>query len=171
MVKLAHVPNGISEIKSYYGNPDKDSNWILDKDYYATLVNVKLPFPVKISWDPKTIVQNTAMHPLVVDSFVGALTDIMNFKGLQYLQDNKYDYFGGCFCFRKMVGYPALSVHSWGCAIDWCPDIGRFGSWDDQAKYPKFIAEAFMERGWDWGGNWSKKYQPDAMHFQACTGY
>jgi hypothetical protein len=78
------------------------------------------------------------------------------------------DLFGGCFNFRFMCGAHNLSTHSWGIAVDYLPDRGRLGSREDAETYPQHVREAFVKRGFVWGGDWKT---PDAMHYQACMGY
>lgn len=58
-----------------------------------------------------------------------------------------------------------LSLHSWGCCIDFDPKLNGVGPVENSKLYqhPEFV-EVFEDAGWTWGGRW-KRY-PDAMHFQ-----
>jgi hypothetical protein len=172
MTSLSPVPRGLAEIRAAYGDPDADGDLTLDPLFpIERLVIVPAPYPMRVAWKPDRVVKNIQCNGEVADSLVEALTEIRDYKGEAYLYDNHFDYWGGCFCFRKMVGYDALSVHSWGCAVDICPQIGRFGNLNDALEFPTFIVSAFEARGWVWGGRWRAPWNPDAMHFQACRGY
>lgn len=172
MISLSPVPRGIEQIRVTYGDPDADRNVTLDPEWFrANITTVEPPYPMRVSWNPDTVVNRIQCHKAVALSLLDALKAIRDFKGEAYLYDHHYDYWGGCFNFRQMRGYPALSVHSWGCAVDVCPQLGRFGNLDDALTYPEFITMAFEVRGWRWGGRWRAPYSPDGMHFQACSGY
>ncbi len=172
MISLTTVPRGLDEIVATYGNPDANGDLVLDPEFVRDqLVVVDAPYPLRVAWRPEREVTRIQCHRLVAPSLVDALTEIRDYQGVEYLRDNRLDYWGGCFCFRKMVGYDALSVHSWGGSVDICPQIGRFGNLHDAETFPAFIAAAFEARGWSWGGRWRDPWKPDAMHMQACRGY
>jgi hypothetical protein len=169
---LSPVPDGLAAINALYGNPDRDGDWVLDPDFIREqLVVIPLPYQMRLSWSPGAIISRVQCHRLVAESLTAALQEVLEFVGLTELQAREWDRWGGCFEFRKMRGYAARSVHSWGCAVDLNPDCGRFGHREDIATYPIAIRDAFRRRGWDWGGAWPQKYSADAQHFQACRGY
>ncbi len=67
----------------------------------------------------------------------------------------------GCFNVRTQRGaQQAMSLHSWGLAIDinaaWNPFHGK-------PTMPQMIVTCFERNGFDWGGRFEK---PDGMHFQ-----
>jgi len=67
----------------------------------------------------------------------------------------------GCFNIRKIRGGNAMSLHSWGIAID----VNAFEN--GLGKQPKLSPEfvkCFTDNGFDWGGNWVSR--KDGMHFQ-----
>jgi hypothetical protein len=66
----------------------------------------------------------------------------------------------GCFNIRKIRGGNAMSLHSWGLAID----VNAFenGLNAEPKLSPQFV-KCFTDAGFDWGGIWNRK---DAMHFQ-----
>jgi hypothetical protein len=148
-----------------YGNPDANGDGILDPDWFReNIVVFEAPFPMVLSWRPKDMTRHFQAHRLAGGRIVSALSRIAAAHGLPYLRDHKLDRWGGCFNFRLIRGGDELSVHAWGAAVDWCPDIGRMGSAEDAATYPRFIVEAFEAEGFYWGGNW--KVRPDPMHFE-----
>lgn len=66
----------------------------------------------------------------------------------------------GCFNIRKIRGGNAMSLHSWGIAVD----VNAFEN--GLSKEPKLSAgfvKCFTDAGFDWGGTWTRK---DGMHFQ-----
>lgn len=172
MISLSPVPRGLAEIIDVYGNPDQNGDFILDPEWFReNIVKVTAPYPMRLSWRPETVIHEIQCHKSVAGSLLDALTEIRDYKGEAYLYDKHYDYWGGCFNFRQMRGYPALSVHSWGAAVDICPQIGRYGYVNDALAFPPIIVRAFEARGWSWGGRWRAPWVPDAMHFQAVFGY
>jgi hypothetical protein len=172
VISLLKVPHGLAEIVATYGDPDTNDDAQPDAQFERDqLIVVELPFPMVIPWRPADQVRRVKVHRLIAASLVDALQEVLEKVGLEELQAMKWDRWGGCYCFRQMRGYPALSVHSWGCAVDICPDLGRFGHREDIATFPHSYVFAFASRGWDWGGSWPAKWGADAMHFQACTGY
>lgn len=75
----------------------------------------------------------------------------------------------GGYCARHQRNDPSLplSIHSYGAAFDVNWDKNPMGKKLVTDIPPAFIA-AFVENGWEWGGNWSSI--KDAMHFQFATG-
>ena len=89
---------------------------------------------------------------------LAALANVVN-RG--FAEDLKM--WNGCYIVRKKRGALALSLHSWGVAIDLNQATNQFG------KTPTLSAgfvKCFTDAGFDWGGMWSK---PDGMHFQLRT--
>lgn len=66
----------------------------------------------------------------------------------------------GCFNIRKIRGANAMSLHSWGIAVD----VNAFsnGLGKEPTLSPGFV-KCFTDAGFDWGGIWKRK---DGMHFQ-----
>jgi hypothetical protein len=73
--------------------------------------------------------------------------------------------FGGAYNFRVMRGGSSLSMHAYGCAVDFDPARNGFGSRNPYLAKCPAVLEAFKREGWTWGGTWKK---PDGMHFQAA---
>lgn len=72
---------------------------------------------------------------------------------------------GGGYNFRLMRGSTRLSMHSWGCAVDFDPARNGFGdSTPNFENYPAVLS-AFAAECWTWGGQWTRA---DGMHWQAA---
>lgn len=167
MVKLEYVPTGLVEILAHYGNPDADGDFIPDQSWVKrNLRRFRLPYPLRLSWRPDTLVQTVLAHRLVGDAIVDALDEIGQVHGGRYLEQNQLNRFGGIYNARLKRGINEPSTHTWGIAIDLNPDKAPLG--EDPSGQPDFIVQAFKKRGFVWGGEFNR---PDGMHFQAARGY
>lgn len=161
-IKLDYVPK-YTELNDHYGKcngetGDTDPDW---KD--KNIVIGFLPFPLRMSWKVDGIVTKIALHRKVIDSFLDAMQEIKNYKGVSYLMANGYDIFGGGFCNRIMRGSnQKVSTHAWGIAVDLNPQLAPYG--EKVNNQPAFIVEAFEKRGWVWR-------KADYMHVMACRQY
>lgn len=163
MIKIYDVPHGIDEIVRKYGHPGREA---LDEEWYEKYTDVfELPVEMKLSWAPETRVRRLRAHREVGLSLVDAIAEVAWHYRERW---EEFNHLGGVFNYRRKRGSGELSLHSWGVAIDLNPHLGRLGSREDAATYPRVIVEIFEERGWRWGGRWAR---PDAMHFQAAEGY
>jgi hypothetical protein len=100
---------------------------------------------------PKKIYCNRDMRAPLLN----ALTNVVS-RGLS-AQIKTYD---GCFNIRKMRGLGAMSLHSWGIAIDINATRNQLGKVPSMT--PEFV-ECFTDAGFEWGGKWARM---DGMHFQ-----
>lgn len=81
--------------------------------------------------------------------------------------------YGGGHVFRLMTGGRSLSMHSYGCALDFDPP--RNGWKDRTPRFRQFpaVLDAFAREGWKWGGDWDGDGRSDderycdGMHWQA----
>lgn len=160
MIKLETVPNGKDEIIQVYGSPH-------DLDFWQKYMKIfDLPYPMRLSWELETKVSRIWIHKKIGAAVVNALTEIKQFKSYYYLVENDLEVFGGCYNLRsKRKQEGKISTHGWGIAVDINPHIAPFG---EPGKQPQFIVNAFVKRGFIWGGAWQPR---DDMHFQACKGY
>ncbi|MGY3916723.1 M15 family metallopeptidase [Aeromonas australiensis] len=65
-----------------------------------------------------------------------------------------------------MRGGTRLSMHSWGCAVDFDSSRNSFGDSTPNFQNIPAVLTAFESQGWTWGGKWKK---PDGMHWQAAS--
>ena len=68
--------------------------------------------------------------------------------------------YDGCFNIRRMKGGRALSVHSWGLAVDFNAADNPFGG---PVNFSDTFIRCFADAGFEPGALWGN---PDAMHFQ-----
>lgn len=160
---MAYIPLQ-SECDTFYGNPrganpiHHNINWEVENLVYV------IP-PFKMYYAGMEMKKGFRIHKKCKDS----LERILNAIWLAFDKDqNKLNVtgvttFGGSFNYRLMRNGKALSMHSWGCAIDLDPINNGLGDVTPKfANYPKII-KAFKDEGWVWGGDWSNH---DGMHFQ-----
>jgi hypothetical protein len=73
------------------------------------LTRVTLPFPLQLSWDVKTSVQQITCHKRLANLFVEVFETAAS-RGLQ----STISTLGGCFSFRPQRSSRKLSTHAWG---------------------------------------------------------
>lgn len=78
-----------------------------------------------------------------------------------------YDRYSGSYNYRPIRGGRALSMHSYGLAIDFDSEENEQHSQHHLFKEDSLIVKTFKAEGWTWGGDWSPA-SIDAMHFQAA---
>lgn len=157
-----------SECDVFYGNPrsqvdpsEASFKWIAENIVIATP-----PWKLITAWDFKTV-HGVRVHRKCYDSLLRVFNLIWNASGKSQMKIDEWgmNLYAGGFNFRLMKGGNRLSMHSWGCAVDF--DSARNGFGDLTPNFAKVpaVLEAFENEGWTWGGNWRK---PDGMHWQAA---
>jgi len=158
-------PDGLEQIVATFGNiyeyVRKDGN--LDPKWQADwLTKLPLPFPLSLSWDVGTRVNQMTCHKRMAEVFREVFQRVQA-EGIE----DKIRTFGGCFSFRPQRAASKLSTHAWGIAIDLNPGSNAQGTAGDMDAG---VVELFRAAGFEWGGEWEGKRR-DAMHFQFCAGY
>ena len=109
--------------------PPSAADWPRQKDVDAffgekgtNLRQLIFPYPMRLAWDPETIVKSTKCHEKVREPTQRALARALDHYGLQKLRELRLDYFGGCFNMRRIRGGSNWSMHSWGIAFDFDPE-------------------------------------------------
>ncbi|HQS09488.1 MAG TPA: M15 family metallopeptidase [Xanthobacteraceae bacterium] len=140
----------------FYGDP-RDEEW-----EGRNLVVVKCPWVLRYEGKP---VAGIRIHRKCAASLEQVLADIWARVGKSQAEIDRIgmSVYGGSFNFRPMRGVKSLSMHAYGCAIDFDP--GRNGLGDKTPAMDERVIRAFEAAGWEWGGHWSR---PDGMHFQAA---
>jgi hypothetical protein len=131
------------------------------------LVKIKLPYPMRIAWDLDSSVNTMMCHKLVADNFIAVFNDLLSVYGYDKIKELGIDLFGGCFNYRKMRGGNALSMHSWGIAIDISPSANGLKTPFNKALFSKpeyaKMHEIFEKHGFI---NLGKTKGYDAMHWE-----
>lgn len=162
------------ECDAFYGNPRGRSGAVVSPSWYkANIVMVdKLPFRMHMGAIPITRI---AMHR----KCAGATREWLDIVWKNAGRDQRtidlwgMSVFSGSFNYRPMRGGEALSMHAYGCAIDF--DAPRNGLGDrtpNFARWRKEIVTPFLKLGGVWGGDWDgdgdslDERRCDGMHFQ-----
>ncbi len=155
-----------SLVDSFYGNPRGKDDQPSPAWESANIVKVKAPWPLVTAWD-NAPVSGIRIHTKCASSLSSILSAIWVAAGkdVQKVSEWGMHLYGGGYNFRLMRGKTRLSMHSWGCAVDFDPSRNGFGdATPNFANYPQ-VLQAFADEGWTWGGPWST---PDGMHWQAA---
>lgn len=150
---------------AFYGNPDANGDGLSDRPWEVNnLTTIKPPYRMVLAWDPSKTLSTIRCHKKVAESLLRVLNGILAHYGSQEaVEKARMHLYGGCWSFRPMRGGNALSVHSWGAAIDLDPEGNPFGG---KVTMPVAVVDLFAQEGWTWGGPWRKS---DGQHFQAAN--
>jgi hypothetical protein len=77
------------------------------------------PYPLKLAWDTKKVVNSFPCHEKVVPAIERVLQKVIDHYGLAEIQRLRLDLWGGALNVRKMRGGTKWSTHAWGTSIDW----------------------------------------------------
>lgn len=146
-----------SELEAVYGQPG------------TNLVTLALPYPLRLAWDPATVVTRTQCNARVKDSLERVLNQVSAQYGPERIRLLGLDLYGGGFNLREKRGGTTMSTHAWGIAFDFDPDHNRLKWGRDRAILARPEYEpwwGFWEaEGWVSLGR-AKNY--DWMHVQAA---
>ena len=159
------------ECDSFYGNPrSKEPTKASPAWEKANLVFIKPAFQLYFGADP---VRQIKVHKLCATAFTNVFNNLNAAAGGDYkkLQEWGVTKFAGTYNFRLMRNSTALSMHSYGIAIDL--DSANNGLGDKTprfANYPQ-VLKAFKDEGAVWGGDWNgdgiqNDTPADGMHWQ-----
>jgi hypothetical protein len=143
------------QVQSFYGAPG--TGW----------VEMEMPFPLRIAWQPEKTVQKVQVHRKCKLAFQNVWSKTLLHYGYEQLKRLRLDMYGGCGNVRKMRGGSRWSMHSFACAWDIDPDrnqlkFAREQATLDDTAYNAFWAIVEAEGGLSLGR--LKNY--DWMHFQ-----
>lgn len=157
-----------NEVDAFYGNPrghdgEADAAWVAQN-----ITKVSVPWKLMTAWAPHAPVAGIRVHRKCADSLSRVLDAIWQSAGRkeETIRQWGMDLYAGGFNFRQMRGSARLSMHSWGCAVDFDSARNGFGDATPHFADCPMVLDAFGREGWVWGGRWSK---PDGMHFQAAS--
>jgi len=155
-----------SEVDAFYGNP-RGRNGQVSRAWEAeNIIRIAAPWNLVTAWDFSPV-SSIRIHKKCANSLERILTKIWQESGESQLKINEWgmNLYAGAFNYRMMRGASRLSMHSWGCAIDFDSSRNSYGdNTPNFASIPQ-VLNAFESEGWVWGGRWAK---PDGMHWQAA---
>lgn len=153
-----------SECDKFYGNPRGSGSHYSPAWASANLTHLVCPWAL---YSEKQPVPFITIHRECADSLDRVLHNIWLAVGQKQAEIDKlhYSIYDGSFNYRPMRGSSHLSMHAYGCALDWDAAENPFHSKHHLFDSKSLIVVKFREEGWIWGGEWTN---PDAMHFQAA---
>ena len=157
-----------ARLEKFYGVHELTADGVPTTAWENThLTLIQTPYPMRLAWQPETVVHRIRCHDRVADSLTRILRAILTHYGSpEAVTAARMDLFGGCYQYRRIGGSAKLSTHAWGAGIDLDPDRNpRYHPWDPIHGVPEAVRDAFAVEGWIWGGTF---HTPDPMHFQAA---
>ena len=149
------------QIEAKYGKANKTGA--------GYLTTIKLPYPMFLNWENKTVIRHLQCHKLVADRFLAVFTEILQVYGLEKIKELQLDDYGGCFNYRLMRGGTSLSRHSYGIAIDIDPDRNLLRESKKTARFarPEYkpMIDIFYKHGFI---NYGVERDFDWMHFETA---
>jgi len=145
-----------SEARKFYGDPLDESN----------LVIIRPAWPITASWNGNPV-KGIRIHRRCAESLDRVLDSIWRAsdRSLETIREWGMHLFGGSYVYRNRRGGFGLSMHAYGCAVDFDPARNRLGDPEPNFRNVREVLEAFDSEGWEWGGNLER---PDGMHWQAA---
>jgi hypothetical protein len=145
---------------AFYGNPGS-KGWAA-----SHLAEVSCPWTLRMDG---TVLHAIRIHKLCAPSLARVLAWVWAQcgKDQEKIAALHYDRFSGSYNYRPMRGGSALSMHAYGAAIDWDDADNQQHSHKHLFTADSPLIRAFLDEGWEWGGNWSGA-SIDAMHVQAA---
>lgn len=152
----------MAEVVKLFGDPAHyrtndgtlSSQWETDH-----ITRVILPRPLR--YVDGGFVSRIAVHRLLASNALATLSEI---AGHIELYDVLQPY-GGGFEPRLKRGSSAISLHTFGIALDFAPDRFPLGSLQ---RWPAALVAIWEKHGWFYGGNFHGRKDP--MHVQFATG-
>lgn len=155
-----------SDVDAFYGNPrgkDGGPNPAWER---ANIVRIQAPWKLVTAWDFSPV-SAIRINAKCADSLGVVLKSIWTAAGENEAKIKEWGMhlYAGGYNFRPMRGTARLSMHSWGCAIDFDSARNSFGDRSPNFATLPAVLSAFEQEHWVWGGQWKK---PDGMHWQAA---
>lgn len=146
-----------SQVRQFFGEPG------------TNLTMFYPPYPLRLYTPQGQQLTRFQCHAKVKDSLGRVLKAVLDHYGYDRLKELRMDVFSGCYNARPMRGGTALSMHSWGIAVDWDAQRNGLHSNRNTAAFarPEYEAwwNAWTAEGWLSLG---KARDFDWMHVQAA---
>lgn len=160
-----------SNVEQFYGRNIRTAKGVAGPDpkwERENLVLVPIPWKAVASWDARLPIKALRVHKRCAESLARVLDAIwLAFgKNQKAIEAAGMHLIGGGYNWRQMRGSSRLSMHAYGCAVDFDP--ARNGLGDPTPAMDLRVVEAFDHENWIWGGRWSPRNR-DGMHFQAAV--
>lgn len=117
-----------SNVDLFYGNPrglngEPGRKWESDN-----IVRIKTPWKLVTAWDFRTV-SNIRIHKRCAESLEKVFNMIWESANKDQFIVNEWgmNLYAGSYKYRMMRGSSRLSMHSWGCAIDFDSSRNSFG--------------------------------------------
>lgn len=155
-----------SQCDEFYGNPRGTNGRASPRWEVENLTKIEPPFQMTYEGRP---IKTIYLHRKCAPSLLKILNSLWKLAGGD---QKKIDFwgmsiYGGAYNFRLMRGGNRLSMHAYGCAVDFDPARNGMGNLKGHmSKFPEII-NTFEQEGWTWGGRW-RGASCDPMHFQAA---
>lgn len=162
-------PHGLTELRATFGPISVADGQIVSPPHWES-VNMKMVSDLP-GWNKRLYLNRAIEAPLRLA--LRRCVDLLDGYVIHSL---------GCFAPRAKRANPdALSLHSWGIAVDICADNNPLcpsprptpavGERDENGRLLRDLPDAWVEIfesiGWTWGGRWAR---PDCMHMQWASG-
>lgn len=138
------------------------------KQTTSNLVRLKLPFPMKLAWDLKTVIRSILVHPIIKEPLENVLRSVAADYTPQQIEELGLNLFGGCYNYRAMRGGDDWSTHAWAIAVDIDPVRNqlKWGAKQAMLDNPEYdcFNDAMRRNGFLSLG---EKYNYDWMHYEA----
>lgn len=161
-----------SQCRIFYGNPSEAVRGIVRANKVwegANLTTVIVPWAAHASWDRGLKIGRLRVHKKCAQSLDWILATLWSRASRSQAEIDRVGLssIGGAHNWRLMRGGNALSMHAYGCAVDFDPERNGMGDRTPNFARPEnaYVVEVFAAEGWVWGGTFSN---PDGMHFQAA---
>ena len=166
MVKLEYVPVGKEKMQEWYGHPPVNIvNGKLAPDlewWKKFMVRVTLPFRLELDYAPKTYMVRPYVNKHIGPALVDAFEEILDFYGVEEIEYFHLNLSSGIYKRKFQRGAnDTLSLHSYGAAIDYLPN---FGKWGEKSRIPHVVHVALEERGF------VNYPHTDGFHWQGARG-
>jgi len=156
-----------SNVDAFYGDPRGANGEPSKKWESQNIVRVPAPWKLVTAWDFRPV-SGIRIHRKCEESLGNVLSMIWTASGQSEAKIKEWGMhlYAGGYDFRLMRGVTSLSMHSWGCAVDFDSARNAFGDTTPNFATIPAVLDAFAAEGWTWGGKWRK---PDGMHWQAAN--